>query len=221
VLTSLPSIADRIDGPAAGLWTELSPSRHVVCRRGAPRIASGSVLLALREVQTMTTLLDLPPEVRAVRSGVELMVARVVLVVAAVIALGVGSGWPASAISSTSKPARHRPSTTCQSVAAKHHYVQADAASPAGHATHVTAHVAKIHCGGPDDVSYDVTHKRARLILGPRTVVRVIATPGGVETKRIDPSRLPHWLSRDHNSRIFQVTGSRRHVRRLVELFHP
>jgi hypothetical protein len=165
----------------------------------------------------MTTVLDLPPEVRAVRSGVELMVARLVLVVAVVMAFGAAAIWPAFA----AHDAPRRLASTCQSVAAKHHYVQADTASQAGHVTHVAAHVAKVHCGGPDDVSYNVTHKRARLILGSQTVVRVIATPGGVETKRIDPSRLPHWLSRDHNSRIFQVTGSRRHVRRLVELFHP
>jgi hypothetical protein len=115
----------------------------------------------------------------------------------------------------------HGRAETCQQDAATKHYFHADTARVARR-VHVVGELAKLNCGGPDDLNYAVTSQVQHLVLRRDAVVKVLKQePTGLVDRRINQRRLPRWLRHDHNVKIFRVTGPNRHVRRLVEMFHP
>lgn len=137
----------------------------------------------------------------------------------AVGALGVG----ATAAEAAPQGAHGNPVTTCQKWAKDHTFVWiAKATGSPRKGLTVTGDMVRVHCGGPDDLQYIVTSKRFTGHLLPSAKIDVLVFGNnGPESRRLAEAKFPHWVATDHNSGIYEVTGSFKAIRGLLELYHP
>lgn len=114
-------------------------------------------------------------------------------------------------------------STSCTSYAVTHTFAEVIAAkeNPDGSLS-FTAHPAKVVCGGPDDLHYDVATSTETGTVTPSGTVQMIATTAtGPEDRSVPPADFSSSLAADRWGRIFRVTGPLAAVTTLVEMYHP
>jgi hypothetical protein len=129
-----------------------------------------------------------------------------------------GSATPTAGPSISSSPA---PSPTgCASLAAST-FVRLTAVRPAaGGALTLTGNPAKLICGGPDDLHYDVSKRTVTGLLTAGADVQVFPAPP-MHLVTLKNAKLAKYLAHDYDTRIFLVTGPLTQITGLTEQYHP
>jgi len=86
----------------------------------------------------------------------------------------------------------------------------------------VSGEMVKVYCGGPDDFHFIITNKHFTGHLRSNAKINILVFGNnGIEFPRLPEAKFAHWVKTDHNSGVYQVTGSLKSIRGLTELYHP
>lgn len=85
----------------------------------------------------------------------------------------------------------------------------------------VTGDMVTVHCGGPDDLQYNITNKPfTGHVLGSAKIT-VVTFANGVQSRPLPLAQFARWIRHDNVSKIFAVTGPFKAIRGLDEEYHP
>jgi hypothetical protein len=147
--------------------------------------------------------------------------ARAVIATACLTVGSLGAG--AVAAQAAPHAGHGNPLAACQKWAKEHTFVMITRASgnPKAGLT-VTGQRLGVHCGGPDDFHYVQLHKPFTGHLLPSAKVEVLVYgKNGPEDSRLPASKFAHWVATDHNGNTYQLTGSFKAIRGLLEAYIP
>jgi hypothetical protein len=85
-------------------------------------------------------------------------------------------------------------------------------------------HQAAMVCGGPDDFHYavNVAGAPSTITVAAAATVQVLKyETSGPADVTIAHSALPAYLTTDHNSKVFLITGPITQITEIAEQFHP
>lgn len=131
-----------------------------------------------------------------------------------------GSTAPATS-AATPTAAATAGNESCADWAASHTYAQFDKATIdfSDGALTITGHAAKMVCGGPDDVHYDIGAAETVHVPGSGTFQVWDQAANGDRT--IAHRAVAAYLAGDQNTRVFLITGTTDDATQVAEQYHP
>ncbi|MGH3170609.1 MAG: hypothetical protein ACRDN0_32620 [Trebonia sp.] len=125
-----------------------------------------------------------------------------------------------AAASPASSPAAAASAESCATYAVTHTFAQVTGAKENSDGSLViTAHSAKVVCGGTDDLHYDVATAAETGTVTSSGTVQVLGS--NIQEQTIPHSEFSARLASDQWGRIFMVTGPLSGITKLAEMYHP